>query len=179
MTNAFILCDLAWKVHKSHAANREGSFNKTPRHNHLSKFNRYDHKVNNSLWYWNSETVFFPSILYITWPAVAVLVKQIWWRSIQVPLILAIPVGNIYLYTWIQSARLWSAYSRRTHICHALLLCPFSLLQLLTNKNVAIQLAILVYIPNHGMHHLWIDTMNNLKTNQIHLIKDYTIQIMI
>ncbi len=27
MTNAFILCDLVWKVHKSHAANREGSFN--------------------------------------------------------------------------------------------------------------------------------------------------------
>ncbi len=27
MTNAFILCDLIWKVQKSHAANREGSFN--------------------------------------------------------------------------------------------------------------------------------------------------------
>ncbi len=27
MTNAFILCDLVWKVQKSHAANREGSFN--------------------------------------------------------------------------------------------------------------------------------------------------------
>ncbi len=26
MTNAFILCDLVWKVQKSHAANREGSF---------------------------------------------------------------------------------------------------------------------------------------------------------
>ncbi len=25
--NAFILCDLVWKVQKSHAANREGSFN--------------------------------------------------------------------------------------------------------------------------------------------------------
>ncbi len=24
--NAFILCDLMWKVQKSHAANREGSF---------------------------------------------------------------------------------------------------------------------------------------------------------
>ncbi len=28
MTNAFILSDLVWKVQKSHAANREGSFNK-------------------------------------------------------------------------------------------------------------------------------------------------------
>ncbi len=27
MTNVFILCDLLWKVQKSHAANREGSFN--------------------------------------------------------------------------------------------------------------------------------------------------------
>ncbi len=27
MTNTFILCDLVWKVQKSHAANREGSFN--------------------------------------------------------------------------------------------------------------------------------------------------------
>ncbi len=27
MTNAFILCDFIWKVQKSHAANREGSFN--------------------------------------------------------------------------------------------------------------------------------------------------------
>ncbi len=27
MTNAFILCDLLWKVQKSHARNREGSFN--------------------------------------------------------------------------------------------------------------------------------------------------------
>ncbi len=27
MTNAFILCDLLWKVQKCHAANREGSFN--------------------------------------------------------------------------------------------------------------------------------------------------------
>ncbi len=27
MTNAFILCDLIWKVQKSDAANREGSFN--------------------------------------------------------------------------------------------------------------------------------------------------------
>ncbi len=27
MTNAFILCDLIWKVKKSHAAKREGSFN--------------------------------------------------------------------------------------------------------------------------------------------------------
>ncbi len=27
MTNAFILCDLVWKVQKSHAANRECSFN--------------------------------------------------------------------------------------------------------------------------------------------------------
>ncbi len=27
MTNAFILCNLVWKVQKSHAANREGSFN--------------------------------------------------------------------------------------------------------------------------------------------------------
>ncbi len=26
MTNAFILCDLVWKVQKSHAVNREGSF---------------------------------------------------------------------------------------------------------------------------------------------------------
>ncbi len=26
MTNAFILFDLVWKVHKKHAANREGSF---------------------------------------------------------------------------------------------------------------------------------------------------------
>ncbi len=26
MTNAFILCDLVWKVQKRHAANREGSF---------------------------------------------------------------------------------------------------------------------------------------------------------
>ncbi len=26
MINAFILCDLVWKVLKSHAANREGSF---------------------------------------------------------------------------------------------------------------------------------------------------------
>ncbi len=26
MTNAFILCDLGWKVQKSHAANRECSF---------------------------------------------------------------------------------------------------------------------------------------------------------
>ncbi len=26
MTNAFILCDLLWKVLKKHAANREGSF---------------------------------------------------------------------------------------------------------------------------------------------------------
>ncbi len=26
MTNAFILCDLVWKVKKRHAANREGSF---------------------------------------------------------------------------------------------------------------------------------------------------------
>ncbi len=28
MTNAFILCDLLWKVQKSHEANREGSFKK-------------------------------------------------------------------------------------------------------------------------------------------------------
>ncbi len=27
MTNAIILCDLIWKVQKSHGANREGSFN--------------------------------------------------------------------------------------------------------------------------------------------------------
>ncbi len=27
VTNAFILCDLVWKVQKSHAVNREGSFN--------------------------------------------------------------------------------------------------------------------------------------------------------
>ncbi len=27
MTNAFILCDLLWKVQRSHAAKREGSFN--------------------------------------------------------------------------------------------------------------------------------------------------------
>ncbi len=27
MTNAFILCDLVWKVQKSHAVTREGSFN--------------------------------------------------------------------------------------------------------------------------------------------------------
>ncbi len=27
MTNAFILCDLVWKVQKSHAVYREGSFN--------------------------------------------------------------------------------------------------------------------------------------------------------
>ncbi len=27
MTNAFILCDLLWKVQKGHTANREGSFN--------------------------------------------------------------------------------------------------------------------------------------------------------
>ncbi len=27
MTNAFILCDLSWKVQKGHAANWEGSFN--------------------------------------------------------------------------------------------------------------------------------------------------------
>ncbi len=27
MTNAFTLCNLLWKVQKSHAANREGSFN--------------------------------------------------------------------------------------------------------------------------------------------------------
>ncbi len=26
ITNAFILCDLVWKVQKSHATNREGSF---------------------------------------------------------------------------------------------------------------------------------------------------------
>ncbi len=26
MTNAFILCELVWKVQKSHATNREGSF---------------------------------------------------------------------------------------------------------------------------------------------------------
>ncbi len=26
MTNAFILCDLVWKVQESHAANREGRF---------------------------------------------------------------------------------------------------------------------------------------------------------
>ncbi len=26
MTNAFILCDLVWKVRKCHAVNREGSF---------------------------------------------------------------------------------------------------------------------------------------------------------
>ncbi len=26
ITNAFILCDLLWKVQKTHAANREGSF---------------------------------------------------------------------------------------------------------------------------------------------------------
>ncbi len=26
MTNAFILCDLLWKVQKSHAVNQEGSF---------------------------------------------------------------------------------------------------------------------------------------------------------
>ncbi len=26
MTNAFILCDLLWKVQKSHTPNREGSF---------------------------------------------------------------------------------------------------------------------------------------------------------
>ncbi len=29
MTNAFILCDLLWKVQQSHAVNREGSFNLT------------------------------------------------------------------------------------------------------------------------------------------------------
>ncbi len=29
MNNAFILCDLLWKVQKSHAVNREGSFNYT------------------------------------------------------------------------------------------------------------------------------------------------------
>ncbi len=29
MTNAFILCDLVWNVHKSYTANREGSFNLT------------------------------------------------------------------------------------------------------------------------------------------------------
>ncbi len=33
MTNAFILCDILWKVQKSHAANREGSFNV-----HIAKF---------------------------------------------------------------------------------------------------------------------------------------------
>ncbi len=27
MTNAFILCDLVWNVHKGQAANREGIFN--------------------------------------------------------------------------------------------------------------------------------------------------------
>ncbi len=27
MTNAFILCDLVWKIQKSYAANRESSFN--------------------------------------------------------------------------------------------------------------------------------------------------------
>ncbi len=27
ITNVFILCDLLWKVQKSHAANREGDFN--------------------------------------------------------------------------------------------------------------------------------------------------------
>ncbi len=26
MTNAFILCDLAWQIQKSHAVNRDGSF---------------------------------------------------------------------------------------------------------------------------------------------------------
>ncbi len=30
ITNDFILCDLLWNVHKSHAANREGSFKCEP-----------------------------------------------------------------------------------------------------------------------------------------------------
>ncbi len=36
MTNAFILCDLLWKVQKGHVANREGSFKLpyTPLHHH-------------------------------------------------------------------------------------------------------------------------------------------------
>ncbi len=33
MTNAFILCDLVWKVQKCHAAKREGSFNVVNYHN--------------------------------------------------------------------------------------------------------------------------------------------------
>ncbi len=32
MTNAFILCDLVWKVQKSHRVNREGSFKTTATH---------------------------------------------------------------------------------------------------------------------------------------------------
>ncbi len=35
MTNAFILCDLVWKVQKSHAANTEGSFKSTILHCYL------------------------------------------------------------------------------------------------------------------------------------------------
>ncbi len=36
MTNAFILCDLVGKVQKSHAANREGSFNYSPVKSHVT-----------------------------------------------------------------------------------------------------------------------------------------------
>ncbi len=46
MTNAFILCDLIWKIQKSHTANREGSFKSViyiieilgwPIHHHLNQ----------------------------------------------------------------------------------------------------------------------------------------------
>ncbi len=38
ITNAFILCDLLWKVQKNHAANRKGSFKMSMRLGHEASF---------------------------------------------------------------------------------------------------------------------------------------------
>ncbi len=36
MTNAIIVCDLGWKVHKCHTANRKGSFNVSLKNDQLN-----------------------------------------------------------------------------------------------------------------------------------------------
>ncbi len=46
IANAFILCDLVWKVQKSHAANREGSFNISVQWTSLSYLTEKEHQEN-------------------------------------------------------------------------------------------------------------------------------------
>ncbi len=56
MTNAFILYDLVWKVQKSHAANREGSFNHAYKWDNWWKCAQFPVIMKSLLTFWGSES---------------------------------------------------------------------------------------------------------------------------